>query len=92
MWLSWLEHWTVMRLTQVRFPGVARDFLPWVNFQCRLPFSVRTPSCAVACIVICAHDKHPVVHVRVRWIMATQTYPACTVSDTNNQLHDCGGF
>ena len=33
---SWLEHRTGMPLTQVRFPGAARDFLPRVNFQCRL--------------------------------------------------------
>ena len=30
------------------------------------------------------------VGVRGRWIMATQTYPACTISDKNNQLDDCG--
>ena len=30
-------------LTQVRFPGAARDFSPRVNFQCRLSFGVRTP-------------------------------------------------
>ena len=48
------------------------------------------PLCAIACFNICARDKGPVVHVRVRWIMATQTYPARTISDKNNQLHDCG--
>ena len=31
---------------------------------------VRTPPCAIACIInICAHIKDPVVHVRVRWVM-----------------------
>ena len=86
----WLEHRTVTPLTQVRFPGAARDFLPRVNFQCRLSFGVRTPPCAIACINICAHVKDPVVHVRVQWIMTTQTHPACTISDKNNQLDDCG--
>ena len=37
---------------------------------------VRTPPYAIVWIKICAHDKGPVVHVRVRWIMATQTRPA----------------
>ena len=32
----------VTPLTQVRFPGAARDFSPRVNFQCRLSFGVRT--------------------------------------------------
>ena len=81
MSLGWLKHTTVTPLTQVRFPGAARDFLPGVNFQCRLSIGVRTPPCAIACINICAHDKDSVVHFRVRWIMATQTYPARTISD-----------
>ena len=71
---SLVEHQTITPLTQVRFPGAARDFLPRVNFHCRLSFGVRTPLCAIACIInICAHVKDPVVHVRVRWIMAAQT-------------------
>ena len=64
MQLSWLEHRTVTPLTQVRFPGAARDFLPKVSFQCRLSFGVRTPPCAIACINICAYDKDPVAHVK----------------------------
>ena len=81
-----------MPLTQVRFPGAARDFLPIVNFQRRrrLSFGVRKPPYAIACINICVHDKDPVVHVRVRWITATQAHPARTISDKNNQLDDCG--
>ena len=75
---------------QVRFPSAERDFLPRVNFQCRLSFGVCTSLCAIACINICAHDRDPAVNVRVWWIMATQTYPALTVSDKNNQLDDCG--
>ena len=31
-----VEHQTVTPLMQVRFPGVARDFSPRDNFQCRL--------------------------------------------------------
>ena len=69
-------HRTVTPLTQVRFPGAAMVFLPRVNFQCRLSFGVRTRPCATTCIHISAHVKDPVVHVRVRWIMATQTYSA----------------
>ena len=71
-------------------PYEARDFLLRVNFQCRLSFGVRTPPCSIACSNICAHDKDPVVHVRVRRFMATETYPACTVIDKNNQLDNCG--
>ena len=37
------EHPTGMPLTQVWFPGVARDFFPRVNFQCRLSYGVHTP-------------------------------------------------
>ena len=90
MLLSWLEHRTITPLTQVQFPDAARDFLLRVNLQCRLSFGVHTLPCAIACINICAQDKDPAVHVRVRWIMATQTYPARTKSDENNQLDDCG--
>ena len=66
-------------LTQVRFPGAARDFSLRVIFQHRLFFGVRTPPCTIACIYICAHVKDPVVHVRVLWIMKTLKHPACTV-------------
>ena len=31
-----VEHRTVTPLSQVRFPGAAWDFLPKVNFLCRL--------------------------------------------------------
>ena len=64
---------------QVRIPGAARDFSPRVNLQCQLSYGVRTTLCAIACIYICAHEKDPVVHVRVRWIMETLKHPACTV-------------
>ena len=54
-------------------------------FQSQL--SVRTLPCLFvhprvqdACIKVWAHDKDPVVHVRVRWIMQTLKHPACTVS------------
>ena len=40
-----VERRTGTPLKQVRFPGAAKDFSPRVNFQCRLPFSVRTPPC-----------------------------------------------
>ena len=66
-----VEHRTGTSLTQVRFPGAARDFSPKVNFQCRLSYGVRTFPCAVARINIYAHVKDPVVHVRVRWLMDT---------------------
>ena len=87
---QFVERRTSTPMRQVRFPGTARDFLPRVDFQWRLSFDVCTPPCAIACINICAHDKDPVVHVGVRWIMATQTYPASTISDKNTQLDDCG--
>ena len=73
-----VEHRTVTPLTQVRFPGAERDFSPGVNFQCRLSYvCVRTPSCTITCINVCAHVKDPVVHVRVRWIVQTLKHPAC---------------
>ena len=65
--------------TQVRFPGAARDFSPRFNFQCRLPFGVRTPPCAIAFIYISEHVKDPVVHVRVSCIMEALKHPACTL-------------
>ena len=75
-----VEHRTGTLPTQVRFPSVAREFSTRVNFQCRLSYGVRTPPCAIACIYIHAHDKKPVVRVRVRWIIETLKHPACTVS------------
>ena len=73
-----VEHRTITPLTQVQFPGAARDFLPRANFQCRLSFSGRTPPCTIACINICAHNKDAVVSVRVWWIMATYTNRSST--------------
>ena len=58
----------------------SKGFLPRVNFQCRLSFGVHTPLCAIACIDICAHVKDTTFHVRVQWIVATQTSPACTIA------------
>ena len=74
-----VEYRTVTPLTQVRFPGAARDFSPRVNFQCRFSYGVCTPPCAIAYIYTCAHVKDPVVHVRLRWIMETGKHPAYTV-------------
>ena len=74
MQLSQLEHWTGMPQTQVRFPCAARDFSPRVNFQCRLSYGVRTPLCTSVHML-----KHPIVHVRVWWIMETLKHPACTL-------------
>ena len=51
-----------------------------VNFQCRLSYGASAPPCAIAYINICAHVKDPVVDVRVRWIMAKQTYPARAIA------------
>ena len=79
MWRSWLERRTVPPLTQVRFPGAARDFLPRVNFQCRLSFGVHTAQCAITCINICVHEKGSVAHARVWWIMETLKLPVCTI-------------
>ena len=39
---QWVERRTGTSLRQVRFPGVARDFSPRVNFQNRLSYGVRT--------------------------------------------------
>ena len=64
-----VERQTGTPLTQVRFPGAARDFSPRVTLQRRLSYGVRTLRRAVACINICVHVKDPVVHVRVRSIM-----------------------
>ena len=64
MQLSWLEHQTVMPLMQGQFPSAARDFLPRVNFQCRLSISGCKPPCAIAYINICAHDTDSVVRVK----------------------------
>ena len=55
-------------------------FLPESTFSADSLYGVHTPPCAITCIYICAHVKDPVVHVRVRWIMETLNYPACTVA------------
>ena len=76
---QFVEHRTGTPLTQVRFPGAARDFSLRVNFQCRLSYGVRTSPSAIACIYICKHVKDPVVPVRVRWVMETLKHPACSL-------------
>ena len=74
-----VEHCIGTPLTQVQFPGVARDFSPRVNFQCRLSYSVLTPLCVITWFYICVHVKDPVVHVRIPWIMETLKHQACTI-------------
>ena len=67
-------------LTQVRFPGAAKVFLPESTLSADSLTCVRTPPYAIACIVnIFSHVKDPVVHVSVRWIMETLKHPACTL-------------
>ena len=61
--LQFVQCRTGMSLTQVRFPGAARDFSPGVNFQCRLSYCVSTPLCAITCINICVHVRDPVIHI-----------------------------
>ena len=66
------------------------------GFSSQRPYSVQTLlRCPYALVCnrmhyICAHVKDPVVHVRVRRVIATQTYPAGTMATKNNQLDDCG--
>ena len=74
-----VEHRIGTPLRQVRFPGAARNFLLESTFSAESVTCVRAPTCAIACINICAHVKDPVVHVRVRWIMETQKYLACII-------------
>ena len=52
---QFVEHRTSTPLTQVRFPGAARDFSPRFSFQCRLSYGVRTPPYAIVCTNTCAH-------------------------------------
>ena len=84
VWLWWdvdqlVEHWTVMPLLQVGFPGAIRDFLPESTFSADSLTYVLTPLCAIRCINIWAHVKDTVVHVRVWWVMETLKHSACTV-------------
>ena len=54
-----VERRTDTPLRQIRFPGAARDFSPGVRFSAdSLTVSVQ-PSCAIACINICAHVTDP---------------------------------
>ena len=65
-------------LSQVRFSVRRRIFLPQsASVQTLLRFC--TPPHTIAYTDICEHVKNPVVHVTVRWIMATLKHPACTV-------------
>ena len=73
-----VEHPTGMPPMKVRFPGVARDFSPIVNFECRLYYGcLYTPMHNH--IYICVHVKDPVVHVNVWWITETLKQPTCIV-------------
>ena len=74
-----VERRTGSPLTQVQFPGAARDFLSPDSTCSADSLSVLKPTCAIACINICAHVKDPAVRVRVRWIMETLKHPAYTV-------------
>ena len=78
-----------MPLMQVRFLCMARDFFPESTFSVD-SLSVSAHPCVQSHALTSAHDIHPVVHVRVQWIMATQTYPARTISDKNDHFDDCG--
>ena len=77
-----VERRTGTPLTQVRFPGAARDFSPSVNFQCRLSYVCPcSPPRAIARIVnICAHVdygntiKHPAR--TVGWVCLLYTSPS----------------
>ena len=67
-----------MPLTQVDFPGAARDFSPsHLSVHTLLPVSVH-PCVQLHAFNICVHDKDPVVHVGVWWIMETLKHPAST--------------
>ena len=74
-----VEHRTGTPLTQVPFPGVARDFSPRVNSQCRLYYGLHTSSCAIPYINTCAHVKNPAVHVKIQWIMETLKHLVYTI-------------
>ena len=53
-----VELWISMLPTQVRLPGMARDFPPRVNFQCRLSYGVRTPLvCNRMHLFLCAGSR-----------------------------------
>ena len=52
-----VEQWTGTSLTQVRFPGAARDFSPTVNIQCRLLRCPYTPVCNRTHQHLCACEK-----------------------------------
>ena len=69
MLLILVDRQTSTPLTQVQFPGAAREFSPRVSFQCRLSYGARALLYAISCINICEYVKDSVVHVRVRWIM-----------------------
>ena len=70
-----VEHRTGTPLTQIRFPGAAKDFSfsPGVDFQCMLSSGVRTTPYVMACINVCAHVIAALVH---RWIMETLKTPS----------------
>ena len=63
------------------------DSIPWCSkgFFSQSTFSADSitvsvhPLCATTCMKICSHDKDPVIHVRVQWIMEKQKHPACTI-------------
>ena len=87
--------WDVAQLVRASDPHAAdAGSIPLVQQGIFFPEStlsadscgVRTTPCQIACINICVHDKDPVVHVRIQWIMATQTNPACTINNKNNLM------
>ena len=81
-----VERRTSILLTQVRFPGAARIFSSQRQLLVQAPRCIHTSPCAIACINICAHVKHPVVHVRVRWIMETLNYRNTKTSNMHRRV------
>ena len=70
-----VDRMTGIPLMQVGFPGVAKDFFSELTLSFRLSSGVPTSPCA-----ICARVKDLGFHVRIRWIIKTLKYSACTVS------------
>ena len=71
-------------------PRCGKGFSSQSHLSVQTLFSMFVHPRAIVCINIGAHDKDPVIHVRVRWFVAVQTYPARAISDKNNQRYDCG--
>ncbi|KAK7110278.1 hypothetical protein V1264_014178 [Littorina saxatilis] len=74
---SALDLYPVGRCQREFVPTFGERFISPSQLCVQTLLGVRTPPCVHASTRPSAHEKDPVIHVRVRWVIETRKYPAC---------------